>query len=155
MIVNLNAVQTLQSEWHDVVRMRDRIQNLVVSTFAFDAKKSPIFGDILYNLPFLLALDVLKQVLLLAREDGRFTGSRTQLDDLMDSAKTSLSWIDWQYLREGVKRRDEVAHHGKLFGDLQCLQYIAHIEAQLLAWRIIAAFEPHIPASPMSFRSGS
>ncbi len=119
--------------------MRERMRHLVLSTFAFDAKKSPAFGDILYNLPFLLAFDVLKQVLLQARDEGRFTGSRPQLGDLIDSAKNSLPWIDWQCLREGVKRRNEVVHDSKLFGDLQCLQDIAHIEVQLLAWGIINA----------------
>jgi hypothetical protein len=136
-MVNLNSLSTLQAEWDGVVRMRDRVRQLVLSTFAVDVKKSPAFGDILYNLPYLLAFGVLKQVLLQAREEGRFTSSRPQLADLMDSAKNSLEWIDWQCLREAVKRRNEVVKDGKLFGDVQCLQDIADIEAQLLAWGII------------------
>lgn len=137
MMVNLNSLASLQAEWDGTVRMRDRVRQLVLSTFAVDVKKSPAFGDILYNLPYLLAFGVLKQVLLQAREEGRFTSSRPQLADLMDSAKNSLEWIDWQCLREAVKRRNEVVKDGKLFGDVQCLQDIADIEAQLLAWGII------------------
>jgi len=139
MIVNPNSLATLQAEWNGAVRMRDRVRHLVISTFAFDAKKSPAFGDLLYNLPFLLAFDVLKQVLLQAKEDGQFTSSQPQLSDLIDGAKNSLQWIDWQCLREAVKRRNEVTHDGKLLGDVQCLQDIADIEAQLVVWGIIPA----------------
>jgi len=139
MIMNLNSVATLQAEWDGAVRMRDRVRHLVISTFAFDAKKSPAFGDLLYNLPFLLAFSVLKEVLLQAREEGRFTSSRPQLGDLIDSAKNSLPWIDWQCLREAVKRRNEVMQNGRLLGDVQCLQDIAEVEAQLIAWDIIAS----------------
>jgi hypothetical protein len=137
MIVNLNSLGTLQAEWNGVVQMRERMRQLALSIFAVDAKKSPAFGDILYNLPFLLAFGVLKQVLLQARDEGRFTSSRPQLSVLMDSAKNSLPWIDWQCLREAVKRRNEVVQNGRLFGDIQCLQDMADIEAQLLAWGII------------------
>ena len=139
MIMNLNSVATLQAEWDGAVRMRDCVRHLVISTFAFDAKKSPAFGDLLYNLPFLLAFSVLKEVLLQAREEGRFTSSRPQLGDLIDSAKNSLPWIDWQCLREAVKRRNEVMQNGRLLGDVQCLQDIAEVEAQLIAWDIIAS----------------
>ena len=139
MIANPSSLVTLQAEWQGVVQMRERIQNLVISTFAFDAKKSPVFGDILYNLPLRLAFDVLKQVLLQAKDQGLIRSSRRQLGDLVESAKTSLPWIDWQRLLEGVKRRNEVLHGGKLLGDQQCLQDIADIEAQLLAWGIITA----------------
>jgi hypothetical protein len=133
MIVNPSALSALQSEWQGVVRMRERVRHLVVSTFAFDSTQSPTFGDVLYNLPLVLAFDVLTQVLLHAKDEGRFTSSVNQLDDLMDSAKTAFSWIDWQHLRDGVTRRNEVAQSGKLFGDLQCLLYIARIEDQLAA----------------------
>jgi hypothetical protein len=139
MITNLSSLTTLEAEWQGVVRMRDRVRHLVVSTFAIDEIRSPIFGNILYNLPLLLAFDVLKQVLLQAREEGQFISSQPQLSDLMDSAKTSLTWIDWQRLHEAVKRRSEVSHDGRLFGDVQCLQYLADIEIQLHAWGIITA----------------
>ena len=137
MIANPTSLETLQTEWEGVVRMRDRIRHLVVSTFALNTLTSPVFGDILYDLPFLLAFDVLKQALLQARDDGQFTGSGNQLDDLMDSAKVSLPWLDWECLRDAVKRQSEVACDGKLYGNVQCLQDIPDIEAQLTAWGIL------------------
>jgi hypothetical protein len=153
MIANSSSLATLQAEWQSVVRMHERVEHLVISTFAFDTKKSPAFGDVLYNLPLLLAFDVLKQVLLQAREEGLISSSQRQLSDLMDSAKTALEWIDWQLLWEGVKRQDEVAEGNQLFGDSQCLKYIAFIEAQLVAWGIIMAAEPCSPRSFFSFRN--
>jgi hypothetical protein len=149
MIVNLNELPTLQAEWQGVVRMRDRIRNLVISTFALDARRSPIFGDMLYNLPCLLAFDVLKRVLLQASEAGQAIGSQGSLSELMESAKTSLPWIDWHSLREAVNRQNKVAREGKLFGDIQCLDDIAVVETQLIAWDIIAD-EPRVSASSMA-----
>src|SRR5690349_15009521 len=101
MNLKFEAQTTLQAEWQGVVRMRERMQYLVISTFAFDPITSPVFGNILYNLPLVLAFEVLKQALLQARAEEQFTGSETSLGTLMDSAKTSLAWIDWEYLREG------------------------------------------------------
>jgi hypothetical protein len=137
MIANPSSLAILQIEWQAVVHMRERMQNLVTSTFAFDASTSPAFGDILYNLPLRLAFDVLKKALLQAKEEGLIATSQQRLADLMDSASTSLAWNNWQGLREAVRRRNEVVHGGKLLGDEQCLQDIADVEAQLIAWRII------------------
>ena len=100
----------------------------------------PAFGNVVYNLPFLLAFDVLKRALLRAKDEGCFTGSRRHLGGLMESAKTALPWNDWQGLREAVKRQSEVARIGKLLGDIQCLQDIANIEAQLVAWGVISPY---------------
>jgi hypothetical protein len=139
MIADLSSLATLQSEWQVAIHMRERMRHLAVSTFALNALTSPAFGDILYNLPFRLAFEVLKQVLLQARQEGLFTSKGYQLGDLMDSAKASLSWNNWQALRGAVRRRNEVVHGGKLYGDEQCLQDMADIEAQLIAWRIITS----------------
>jgi hypothetical protein len=145
MIVNPHSLATVQAEWQTVIRMRDRVQNLIFSTSALDAKKSPAFGDILYNLPVGLAFDVLKQVLLRAKEEDLVPDSSHQLSDLLDSARTALDWIDWHSLREAVHRRAEGAQQEKLFGDRQCLKYLAIIEAQLVAWGILMAPDPYVP----------
>lgn len=137
MIANPSSLAVLQAEWQAVVQMRSRMQGLVTSTFALDAATSPAFGDILYNLPFRLAFDVLKKVLLQAKDEGLIATSQQRLPDLMDSASTSLPWKNWQSLREAVRRRNEVVHGGKLLADEQCLQDIAEVEAQLITWRII------------------
>jgi hypothetical protein len=152
MIVNPGELSALRAEWQGVDRMRERVRHLVVSTFAFDSDQSPTFGDVLYNLPLVLAFDVLTKVLLLAKQEGRFTAPGSELGDLMDGAKDALSWINWQYLGEGVKRRNEVTRSAKLYGDLQCLLYIAHIEDQLVAWDIINPPQARLPTRTVSLR---
>jgi hypothetical protein len=139
MIANPSSRAVLQAEWQAVDQMRERMQALVTTTFALDASTSPAFGDILYNLPFRLAFDVLKKVLLQARDEGLVATSQQRLADLLDSASNTLPWNNWQALHEAVKRRNEVVFEGKLLGDEQCLQDIADIEAQLIAWRIITS----------------
>src|ERR1044071_8905025 len=103
MIVDLNSLGTLQAEWDGVVQMRSRMQELVTSTFAFDRSTSPAFGDVFYNLPFRLAFDVLKKVLLQARDEGLIATSQQRLADLLDSANNTLPWNNWQGLREAVR----------------------------------------------------
>ena len=61
----------------------------------------------------------------------------------MECARDTLDWIDWKSLREGVRRRNQVAHDGELFDSTQCLQDIANVEAQLVAWGIIDPVSPH------------
>jgi len=139
MIANPNALSVLQAEWQTVVQMRERMQNLIISTFAFNATASPAFGDIFYNLPLRLAFDVFKKVLLQAKDEGLIPASHQRLADLMDSAVLSLPWNNWHSLRDAVRRRNEVVYEGKLLGDEQCLQDIADVEAQLIAWRIITS----------------
>jgi len=142
MIENPSLSAALQSQWQAVIRMRERMDQLVISTFAFETSASPVFCNILYNLPFRLAIHVLKQALLQLSEVEQWIGSKRSLGDLMDGARTSLAWIDWPGLRECVERGNELIQHGKLFGDQQCLQAIADIEAQLLAWELITTPEP-------------
>lgn len=137
MIVNASALAALQSEWAGVVRMGERMRLLVTTTFASLAITAPALATVVYNLPLLLAFDVLRQVLLQARDDGRFACPSNQLGNLMNSAKGALPWIDWKTLREGIRRRNEVAHDGELFDSAQCLQDIANVENQLIEWRII------------------
>lgn len=128
------AALALRAEWNGVVRMRERMQTLVCVTFASGAITGPALAKVVYNLPLLLAFDVLRQALLTARDEGQFKCRRGQLGDLMDSARSSLSWLDWDSLRAGVRRRNEVAHDGQLFDSDQCIRDIANVEAQLIAW---------------------
>ena len=137
MIANPSSLTLLQAEWQTVRQMRERIKGLIITTFAVDAFSSAAFGDVLYNLPFRLAFEVLKKVLLQATAEGLISTSQQRLADLMDSATSSLPWNNWQSLRDAVKRRNEVVHEGKLLGDEQCLQAIDDVESQLIAWRII------------------
>ena len=134
LILDANVVATLQSEWAGVIRMRERMKLLVTATFAGGAFTAPALAKVVYNLPLLLAFDVLSQVLLAARDEGLFACRRGQLGDLIDAARGAIPWIDRDVLRQGVRRRNEVAHDGALFESAQCVADMASIEAQLVAW---------------------
>jgi hypothetical protein len=139
MFGNPQSIITLQAEWDGVVHMRERMDHLVSPTFSYDPITTPVFGNIFYNLPMLLAFDVLKDFLLYVKDQGLITSPDNQLEQLLESAKIALPWIDWQCLREGAERQTELAHQGKLFGDKQCLQDIQNVEIQLVAWGAIAS----------------
>jgi len=59
----------------------------------------------------------------------------------MECAKDVFIWIDWQGLRDGATRRNEVAHDGKLFDAKQCIQDIERVADQLLAWGVAERVE--------------
>ena len=119
--------------------MRKRMKTLLAVTIAQGGVMAIKLRDVVYNLPMLLAFDVLRQVLLAAHKEGQFRCRRRQLGDLMDSAKTTLTWKDWDELRAGVRRRNEIAHEGKLFDNTECLKDIMNVQEQLVAWGIINA----------------
>lgn len=140
MVLSPTTVEELRSAWTGVVQMRERMKTIVVVTFAGGALTGSTLRDVAYNLPLLLAFDVLKQALAEAANEKLFVCSpRATLGKLMDSGKDSLSWIDWENLREGVRRRNAVAHDGVLVDGKQCLQDIDSVEAQLFAWKILSA----------------
>lgn len=139
MLLSPTAVAELRAEWIGVVQMRDRMKTLVTVTFATGALTGPALRNVVYNLPLLLAFDVLKQALAKARDESLFVCSRNQLGDLIECGKDSLPWIDWDVLREGVRRRNAVAHDGELIDGKQCLKDITSVEVQLVAWNIIDA----------------
>lgn len=119
--------------------MRDRMKLLVTATFAGGAFTAPALAAVVYNLPLLLAFDVLGQVLAQLRDEAQITCARSQLGPLVDAAKSALPWLDWQAIRDGVHRRSEVAHDGVLLDSNMCVADIVCVEKQLIAWRIIDA----------------
>ena len=137
MIANRTTLKKLQSEWAGVVKMREKMENLVKMTFSTGGLTGPSLAKVLYNLPMLLAFDVLAQVLRAARDEGTFVSRGDKPGKLMDSAKTALTWNDWGELKDGVLRRNEIAHDGKLFDSSQCLKDITKVQEQLVAWAII------------------
>ena len=108
------------------------MKTLVVVTFATGAITGPALAGVVYNLPLLLAFDVLQQTLAKARDEKLFQCSRNQLGNLMESSKSCLPWNDWSALRDGVRRRNEVAHDGQFSRPSAiCKIDISNVEAQL------------------------
>jgi hypothetical protein len=131
------AIASITVEWSGAERMLGRVRGLVgVSAGASPDIARPL-SRVAYNLPLLLAFDALCAALVAARDAGHFACGSDYPGPLMDAAKNVLPWIDWQALRDGLRRRNRVAHDGELYGADQCIQDIQYVEAQLAAWGII------------------
>ena len=102
-------------QWSGAERMLARMRGMVVSAGS-DPPTAGNFARIAYNLPLLLAFDAMRGALLAARNAGHFACGNDHLGPLMDAAKNALPWIDWQALRDGVRRRNRIAHDGELYG---------------------------------------
>ena len=131
MKLSSTTVKELRSEWTGVVRQRERMKFAIMGIFAGGSPGSGISAraafkvkDIVYNLPLLLAFDVLKQALDAARKEKLFACPGTTLGKLMWCGRDALTWIDWDALKKGVEHRNEVAHDGKIFGEEEYLQEI-------------------------------
>jgi hypothetical protein len=139
LLANAATIAMLQSEWDGVARMRERMKMLVAGTAGFGALvMAPAVSKVVYNLPLLLAIDVLRQSLWEARDAGLFACRSQNVTPLMIASQASIHWIDWHQMKDAVDRRNEVAHDGKLFDAKQCWDDIDHVERQLRAWGIIA-----------------
>lgn len=134
LISNGDELKKLASDWEGAEKMRDRMQKPVGGAFAGLAQGT--VPDALYNLPLLLAFDVLRGALRVVKKEGRFTSERNSLGSLMKAAEKAIPWIDYKALRKGMKRRNAVAHDGELFPADVCLRDIANVSAQLRAWGI-------------------
>lgn len=108
MITDSVALEELAVEWEGVRKMRAQMQVLVTTTFVGGGFTAPALASVLYNLPLLLAFDVLRQVLLQLHREGKFASASRNLGPLMDASKNDLPWLDWGSLRQGATKRNQV-----------------------------------------------
>lgn len=124
-----------QSDWDGVGKMFERMRHLVLVSFVGGRLTAgPGLREVVYNLPMLLASDVLKNVVQSVRDEGIVVWPTKKL---WEGAQIALPWNNWDELKAGVDRRNEIAYEGKLFGCSECCKDIANIQEQLVAWGII------------------
>lgn len=134
LISNGDELKKLATDWEGAERMRERMPKHVGG--AFVGLEQLTLPDALYNLPLLLAFDVLRGALRAVKKEGRFSSDRNSLGALMKAAEHAIPWIDYHALHKGMKRRNAVAHDGELFPAAACLRDIENVSAQLRAWGI-------------------
>jgi hypothetical protein len=141
MIKDPAVLAEIRADWGEVRAMRGRLAGTTLAAHAFsDGGNLAIsrLGNVVHNLPFLLASEVLKRAVRQLRNENAFSaGSSDNMVKLMDAARSQLSWRDWQALRDGVDRRNEIAHDGTLHDRATCDRHMDAIEAQLVAWGIV------------------
>jgi hypothetical protein len=136
LITDAGAVAAIRSEWSAVVTVRERMRNLMAGPVGSIADGA--LYSVVYNLPLLLAFNVLERVLRTLKKQRQIPGQEQQLGELMDLFQGDPSWLEWSVLRDGERRRHAITHTGELFSGVECLADIAAVEEQLAAWGLLA-----------------
>jgi len=135
LITDQAALLAIRSEWSAVVRVRDRMRNLMTGPVGSIADGA--LHSVVYNLPLLLAFNVLERVLQALKKQRQIPGHGERLGELMDIFQGDPSWLEWSVLRDGERRRHAIEHDGELFPGVDCLADIAAVEEQLAAWQLL------------------
>lgn len=114
-----------------MLRMRGEIQRLIFASG--DDGRPGRLADVAFNLPMLLAFDVLKKTVEFAIKEQKLGTKKGWVQD----ARVLPKWIKFANFTAINDRRDEIVHDGVLHPRLQCSSDIAFIEAQLVSWRVI------------------
>jgi len=136
-ILSQASIDDIRIEWNGVEVMLEKMQSLTSVTFATGAITGPAVGKVLYNLPLLLAADVLCKTLRLAKTESLFSSNKSSLGALVKTAKDILDWENWDNIWLAVTNRNAIAHDGELFDSQVCTSAIQDIKSQLLLWRIL------------------
>jgi hypothetical protein len=129
------ALAAIRSEWSAAVKVRERMRRLMAGPVGSIADGT--LHGVVYNLPLLLAFNVLERLLRALKRQRQIPLASEQLGELMDLLQGDPSWLDWSVLRDGARRRDAIIHAGELFPGVECLSDIEAVEEQLGVWGIL------------------
>jgi hypothetical protein len=135
LITDHAALSSIRSEWSAVVTVRERMRRLMAGPVG--SISDGALHSVVYNLPLLLAFNVLERVLRALKKQRQIPGHSERLGDLMDVFQGDPSWLEWSVLRDGERRRHAIEHDGELFSGVECLADIAAVEEQLGAWQLL------------------
>jgi hypothetical protein len=135
LITDTSVVAAIRAEWSAVVRVRERMRRLMAGPVGSIADGE--LHSVVYNLPQLLAINVLERALRALKRQRQISGGSDQLAGLMDLFQGDPSWLEWSVLRDGERRRHAITHTGELFTGVECLADIDAVEEQLRAWAIL------------------
>ena len=136
MIRDTDALAEIRRSWDGVEALREKLQ---VSAFA----AAGVFGmfpfvlsNAAHNLPFMHAYAVLNDVLEKLAKEGHFECKGRELGRLLEKSKNALPW-DYPSIEDGKKRRDGVAHYGKLLERGDCWKFVDVVKKELVAWNVV------------------
>jgi len=127
----------IRASWNGVRVLRQRLQSALLGSFALGGWSAIFAADAAHNLPLVHAFSALNDVLLQLEREGRFSCRSHFLGSLLDASKPSLPWLDFDLVRQGASRRNDVAHRGEVLPRGECWRYVDAIEAEFLAWGVI------------------
>jgi len=137
MITNTSVLQTLQTEWQGVLKLKGKIDKLLKASFSQGASAIALLADIPHNLPFLYACGVFNDALIEIRDAGYFKSKMRTLGALITDSKNSLPWLNYTLMKEVVEKRNDLAHRAVILPRCDCWRYIDAIELQLRDWNVL------------------
>ena len=137
MILDREVLEELRKSWNGVRIFRERIQAATLGSFAQGGSFVIFIADAAHNLPFFHACSVLNNVLLQLEDEGYFKCNSIFLGALLERSENALPWKDFNLIKEGVDKRNNVAHKGEVIPRRECWKYIDAIESELVSWKIV------------------
>jgi hypothetical protein len=137
LIKDPEALQELRALWNGVRVLRRRTQAALLGSFAQGASFVVFVADAAHNLPLIHAYAVLNEVLLQLEREGRFSCRSIFLGRLLSASESALPWFDFDMVKRGADRRNDVAHRGEVLPRGECWRFIDAVEAELVGWGLV------------------
>ena len=137
MITDPKILASICSQWRIVKRFCESSHAQYLSPCGTYINETP--PESFFNLPLILAFSVLDQVLKELIQQGRVPrpNGRGFLGESMKSARSAITWQNYDCVKCGKDQRNAIAHEGKLLDREACLAFVNAIEIELCAWRVL------------------
>ena len=144
MISDTEALRDARDAWEFVRKSRNVIVgNCNVATIASSFNQRGI-RDMCFNLLLASAFSVLEHVLQELRDQGDFACKGNQHGGLMVNSKASIPWVDYTLIDKARSDRNESIHQQRYIPHAQCRDYIAAVEIELVAWKVLTETTPDL-----------
>lgn len=137
MIRNAKALTEIRRSWNGVEALRRQLQRSAAISTVAGGMFPHALADAAHNLPFIHACAVLNEALIQLAREGRISCSGISLGDLVKAGAKRLRWKNLEVIRSGIRKRNAVAHRGKLLPRADCWTYVDAIERELRGWGIV------------------
>jgi hypothetical protein len=136
LVKNARELARIQKLWSAVRRLADE-RSQVHALPDGDIEVGRPMPDAYFNLPVVLAVSALEETLEAARNENAFRCHGARLGMLMEASKARIPWRNFDAVDRIREKRNDIAHEGILYSRSDCLQMIAHIEAELSGWGVL------------------
>jgi hypothetical protein len=136
MITDKAELDEIRQSWNGVEALKNKVQRALGSS-AEGASFIIFIADSAHNLPLLHAYAVFNDVVEQLVKEGKFQCKSIFLRALLAAREKALSWKDFALIKEGVDRRNDIAHRSDVLPRAECWKYIEGIREQLAAWTIL------------------
>lgn len=137
MITDPDQLEEVRKDWAGVEALVGKLDRSAKMPFAMGGLFPWNLADAANNLPMLHAFGVLNDVLRHLRSQGCFKCKSTYLGPLVKASKDALCWEDYDAIKKGIRRRNDVAHDAEILPRAECWELIGLVRSELSAWGVI------------------